>query len=328
MDPYMLKSNYNLDVSTLTLLDSHFGTEIYAADDGMKRYIVKTLPLYFEHIDQEGPITAYLREYGLNVARILKSQDGSYVVRTPEFQLTVQEYIEGETLALNSAPKWFMQKSAEYLGKTVMLLKDYGPLPMRFGQDFFAADGVKKKLAEYASGLENARKNGEWNVVPIWEEQIRHLKRILSVHIEPDKLTYANSHGDFHIGQAIVNDEDLTVIDWSSACRLPICLEVATSYVFASPDCRDGSIDAEGLYRYLRCFTEYFPLSAYDVKGMPYVLYFWHCLCNYRPDEMMDIPESYKPFAELISRLLNWLYGHVDALSEELSGLYQGNCGE
>lgn len=325
MNPYLLKGNYNLDVSGLTLLDSHFGTGIYVADAGVKRYIVKTLPLYFENIEQEGHITEYLRAHGLKTAGILKSTAGGYVVKTADFQFTVQEYVEGETFALNGAPEWFMEQSAEYLGKAVMVLRDYKALPTRFGKEFFAPDGVKAKLAEYAKGLENAREKGQWAAVPIWEEQMRHLERILTFHIEPEKLTYANSHGDFHIGQVIVNNEELTVIDWSSACRLPVCLEIATSYVFASPDCRDGSIRAEGLHSYLRRFAEYFPLSAYDVKAMPYVLYFWHCACNYHPDELMDIPESYRPFAELISKLLNWLFDHVDALSEELSGLYESS---
>lgn len=51
---------------------------------------------------------------------------------------------------------------------------------------------------------------------------------------------------------------------------------------------------------------------------MPYILYYWHCMCNYRPDELADIPDSYKAIAKLINNFLNWLYDHVEELSEEL----------
>ena len=52
---------------------------------------------------------------------------------------------------------------------------------------------------------------------------------------------------------------------------------------------------------------------------MPYVLYFWHCMCNYRPDELGDIPDSYKAIAKLINNFLNWLYNNVEELSEQLA---------
>ncbi|NLB15274.1 MAG: hypothetical protein GX827_00475 [Clostridiales bacterium] len=60
-------------------------------------------------------------------------------------------------------------------------------------------------------------------------------------------------------------------------------------------------------------------LSEYDVKAMPYLLYFWHCICNYVPGELPNIPESYKPTAILIQKLLAWLYDNVDRLSNDLS---------
>ena len=118
---------------------------------------------------------------------------------------------------------------------------------MRFGRDFFAADTAIRKKQQYVSELEQAKESGNRKIAPIWEEQIRHLERISEFKIDTDKLTYANSHGDFPIGQVIVKDYDITVIDWSSACRLPVCLDVITSYVFASPNCGEGAGDGRCL---------------------------------------------------------------------------------
>ncbi|MGI5958352.1 MAG: phosphotransferase [Massiliimalia sp.] len=318
MNSQLIESNYDINVSNITLLDEHFGTKIYLINADNQKYIVKTVPLFFENIENEGLITEFLYGCGYKVARLLKSKDGKYVIKTSEFQFTVQEYIEGQILPINSAPEWYLEKSVEFLGKTTLTLKDYDPLPLRFGKDFFTADTAIVKKQQYIDELEKAKKSDNQKTIPIWEEQIRHLERISKFQIDAGKLTYANSHGDFHIGQVIVKDYDFTVIDWSSACRLPVCLEVITSYVFASPSCSTGAVDAEGLNRYIQAYTKHFPLTEYDIKTMPYVLYFWHCICNYHPDELVCIAKTYQPIATLIQKMLNWLYVHVEELSEAL----------
>ena len=319
MNKQLIEKHYELQVSDLTPLDSHFGTEILRADTSVGKYIVKVLPLYVEDVDNEGFITEYLYNHGLKVARLLKSKAGAYVVKMKDFQFTIQEYIEGETLAINTAPQWFMEQSAEYLGKAVALLKDYRQLPIRFGKDFFLTETADNKRLLYEKELMAAIKAGTQKVIPIWEEQIRHLKKIAAFDINTDQLTYANSHGDYYIGQAIVKNNDITVIDWTSACCLPICLDIMISYVFASPTCAEGAIDAEGLKKYIGMYSKYFPITEHDIKAMPYVFYFWQCICNYRPDELATIAQSYQLIAKLIYSVLNWLRDHVEELAEELS---------
>lgn len=319
MNKNIIENNFNLKVFDIKLLDKHFGTELYLINTDSGKHIVKVLPLYMENVKNEGELAEYLYDQGLKVARFMKSKEDTYVVKTPEFQFTVQQYIEGESLSVNTAPDWFICKSAEFLGQTALLLKDYEGLSLRFGKAFFSAETVRKKIWKYKKELVKAKKAKDVDIIPVWEDQIRHLKRISKFRIDTKKLTYANSHGDYHIGQTIIHNNDFTVIDWSSACKLPICLDVITSYVFSSPICADGKIDADGLKKYIKQFTEKFPLIEYDIKAMPYVLYYWHCMCNYRPDELADIPDSYKAIAKLIENFLNWLYDNVEELSEELS---------
>ncbi len=319
MNKNIIENNFNLEVFDIQLLDKHFGTELYSINTDVGKYIVKVLPLYMENVKNEGELAEYLYSHGVKVARFLKSKDDAYVVKTLEFQFTIQQFIEGESLSVNTAPNWFISKSAEFLGQTALLLKDYEGLSLRFGKDFFSPKTVRRKIWQYKKELVRAKKAKDIGIIPVWEEQIRHFKRISKFHIDVNKLTYANSHGDYHIGQAIIHNNDFTVVDWSSACRLPICLDVITSYVFSSPTCAAGEIDTDGLKKYIMQFTEKFPLTEYDIKAMPYVLYFWHCMCNYRPDEFSDIPDSYKAIAKLINNFLNWLYDNVEELSEQLT---------
>lgn len=318
MNKHIIENNFNLEVYDIKLLDKHFGTELYLINTDAGKYIVKVLPLYMGNVKNEGELAEYLYNHGIKVAKFIKNKNNTYVVNTPGFQFTVQQYIEGESLSVNTAPDWFISKSAEFLGQTALLLKDYEGLSLRFGKNFFSPNTVRRKMWKYKKELVRAKKAKDVDIIPAWEEQIRHLKRISKFHIDTKRLTYANSHGDYHIGQAIIHNDDFTVVDWSSACRLPICLDVITSYVFSSPTCAEGEIDAEGLKSYIKQFAEKFPLTEYDIKAMPYVLYFWHCMCNYRPDELLDIPDSYKAIAKLINDFLNWLYNNVEVLSEQL----------
>ena len=118
MDKNIIENNFNLKVSDIELLDKHFGTEIYLISTDVGKYIVKVLPLYMKNVKNEGELAEYLYNHGIKVARFIKSKNDTYVVNTPEFQFTVQQYIEGESLSVNTAPDWFISKSAEFLGQT------------------------------------------------------------------------------------------------------------------------------------------------------------------------------------------------------------------
>lgn len=310
----IIEENYGIKINGMRLLDSHFGTDLYLAETEKGKFVVKTLPTYMENAKNEGAVTEFVSGKGIKTARFLKTRLNKYSLLAGERIVTVQEFIEGKAFGLNCAPDWFMDQSAELLGRIHTVLDGYGGLPLRFGKDFFTADNALQKKFEYEKELAAA----EADTALLFTGQLKHLKRIGEFCMDTSKLTYANSHGDYHIGQAIVKDKEITVIDWSSACRLPVCLELATSFAFASPKCKGGEIDADGLKRYVERYSRHFSLSDYDIKMMPYVLYFWHCMCNYYPGE--EIPENYKPVADLTRDLLNWLYEHSEELSAGLCG--------
>ena len=62
----LLAENYNFIVDDVELFTSHFGTEIYSAKTNKGEYIVKTLPLDYDHdMEKEGHITDYLHDNGI-----------------------------------------------------------------------------------------------------------------------------------------------------------------------------------------------------------------------------------------------------------------------
>ena len=123
MTSQLIEQYYNITVSDIKLLDAHFGTEIYCIHSPSGNYVVKSMPLYMEHSENEGAVVEHLLHHGLSVARLLKSKNGNFTVKTPDFQFTVQKLIDGETYAVNTAPAWFMEQSAEFLGKSISALQ-------------------------------------------------------------------------------------------------------------------------------------------------------------------------------------------------------------
>ena len=295
-----VKDNYDLQISGLNLIDSHFGTEIFLLHTPQNKYIVKSLPLYAGDLENEGEITEFLSARGISVARILLTKHGNYSVKTETAQFHIQEFIDGETYAVNTSPDWFIDESARTIGKIHRMLKDYKPLPRAFGADFFHESAVINKL-NYLRSLPQSDET---------EQQIKYAENALTFTIDTAKLTYSNSHGDYHIGQIITKDRDFTVIDWSSACCLPLCIEVMLSYAFADPKCADGTIDSAKLSEHIRLYSEYSALNDYDIAMMPYVFYRYLLLTNYTPP-FSDVPESYQAISKLINKLLHYLSIHI-----------------
>jgi len=308
---------YNLLLVGMKLLDSHFGTEIYLAQTGEGKYIVKKTPPGAGRYEREGNVTSFLTERGLPVGRLLPAKDGAYAVSGDGYQFTVQAYIEGETWAVNTAPDWFLDESARLLGRIHTVLRDYEPLPVHFDADFFSAEEVRRKK-QYLSSQLNACADDE--TCPELRGQIKHAERILSFAIDAAKFTYANSHGDYYIGQFIAKDRHVSVIDWSSACFLPVCIELMMSYVYAEPLCANGEINGARLIKYIQKYEAHsgIKLSREELALMPYAFYHHQYLTNYTPP-FRDVPESYRVIADLVNNTLDWLYEHVEQLSKELS---------
>jgi Ser/Thr protein kinase RdoA (MazF antagonist) len=313
----LIIENYGMEAKSILLIDSHFGTEIFLAETDRGKFVVKTLPLYVKGMENEGRITNYLYNNGINVAQLLKTNNGQYHVKTSEIQFHVQEFIEGKTLSVNTAPVWFLQKSAHILGKIHNILKNYRNLDTSFGEDFFKKSNVMKTINYYTQLLAKASDENNTSLIPDLEERLRHLERIALFDIQANKLTYSNSHGDFNIGQIITNNEDITVIDWTSASKLPVCLEVIVSYTTEDPSCMNGKIDINGLRKYIQDYSRYFTLNDYDIQIMPYILYFQQLMCHYEPP-YSNVADTYKPICNLINNFTKWLYENVEILSNEL----------
>lgn len=314
----LIAANYGMEINDVKLMDSYFGTEIYLAEANEGKYIVKVLPRSVPGLEKEGFITDFLFSNGIPIARLLKTKNDGYAVKTEKLQFHVQEFIEGEVFKVSTAPKWLMESSACILGRIHAVLQNYVELRVNFGADFFHKENALERQQHYANRLNEAADTENPSLVHGLEERIKHLNRISAFDIDTEKPTYANSHGDFYIGQIIAKDKKITVIDWTSACKLPAALEVVMSYVFAAPECKNGKISGDGLKRYIDHYSRYFHLNDYDIKIMPRLFYFQQIMCHYSPP-YDNIPETYKPVCRLINCFTDWLYHNMESLEKELA---------
>lgn len=316
----IITTNYDLEIKSIKCIDEHFGTAIFLIEASCGQYLLKTFHLEQENIENEGHITEYLHQNGIPVAKILKTIHGTYMTKTAEMQFHIQEFIQGETLAVNTAPDWFLEKSAQMLGKIQRVLKDYPKLPTGFDGGFFEISTALDAKQFYTNKLVSAVEKKDKQLQQEIKDKLKHIERVSTFSFDESKLTYVNSHGDYYIGQIIVNNRDMVVIDWSSTSFLPACFEVFMSYTYADPLCRSGEICAQKFKKYLNEYLEHssFFLNDYDIKIMPYFLYYYLCFCSFTPP-YSEIPDAYKAINTLSNNLMNWLYENVDRISKELS---------
>ena len=205
----LIMENYDLEINDLRLFEGQF-CAMYSMKTNKGRYFVKTQPHEVKGMKNEGYITDYLYNNGISVPRIFKTKSGMYHVETEDFQFHIQEFIDGEILKENTAPEWFLKKSADMLGKIHSVLKNYdGELLPIIGNHFLDKSAINYFKNHYNERLNEAVNQKNNRLIPLLEERVRNLERVSAFDIDINKLTCSNSHADFHIGQIIADGKIL-----------------------------------------------------------------------------------------------------------------------
>ena len=315
----LVEGRYGLHIRHMACIEEHFGTRLFRIEADRGIYLMKTFPLDRAHVEREGHLTEHLHACGIPVASHLRAIDGTYVTRTPTMQFHLQTFIEGTTPAVNTASHWLLDKSARLLGRIQHALRDDPQLDTAFDAGFFAPSMDLDARLHFEQQLATASDAGNAALEREIGERLAHLHRISAFSFDTDRMTYVNSHGDYYLGQLLVDGQCITVIDWSSAARLPACFEVFMSYAYADPGCRDGEIRIDGFRRYCDAYLAHAPvaLSDEDLRMMPFFLYRYLCFCSFTPP-YDEVPGAYRSICTLSNNLMNWLHEHAEQLSDAL----------
>ncbi len=126
----ILETNFDIDIRTVSFIDSHFGTEIYEVHAAKAKYFVKKFPPQMEGVENESDITDFLFSHGINVPVFLKTRSNNGAFCCDDFKLTVQAFAAGEKSEINTASGDFLFAQAELLGKINSVLAGYRGLPL------------------------------------------------------------------------------------------------------------------------------------------------------------------------------------------------------
>ena len=236
-------------------------SKIFLVESETGKYVLKEVNSDFlSHPENEGALLEYLYSHGINVARIIKTKNNEYIFSDGEKQFHLQEFVDGDIISLNTASDWYLRKSAQMLGQIQSILSGYNKLPVLFDEDFLSESTVLKVKQSIMDSLKHAEKESKTSLVIDLNKRLKHIEKIARFEFDINKLTYSNSHGDYYVNQIITHNQELTVIDWTGACFLPVCFEVMMSYTYADSSCKDGTIHIERFKTYLDEYLKYFPL--------------------------------------------------------------------
>ena len=138
-----------------------------------------------------------------------------------------------------------------------------------------------------------------------------------------NKVSVMNTHGDYSILQFIYKNGKINaIIDFVSACKMPIVWEIIRSYSYIDPKVKDGQIDINNLIDYTKTFNKYVLLNKYDLKYMSY-LYLVQLLSStfgYKQYVADNSKKELLEFAYFRTKLCKNLDENADKITKALIG--------
>lgn len=298
------------------------GSDTYFITNSEGRFVLK-FPSSSEinHVENEPAICEHLLQKGLPVCRFIKNKNGKYISKDERGRIFhLQHFIDGTVYELNGAPGWLLTDSAEMLGKIHCALRDYPNLPDGIGRNFFEYMTPANALRSYRCSIEKAKRNGLDSIVADLEYRIGLMERFPEMHFDISKLTCAATHGDFFISQLICSGNRIAaVIDWTTACVHPVVWEIVRSYVYASPKCKEGELDAAEFASYISAYISYSELNEYDLQNMIDLFFYQIAVCDYYAQYFSSDAANrdiYLHQAVFSTKLLRWLEINRGELTE------------
>ena len=320
-----IQEQYGLNVVNISQILTGVGGQSYLIETENEKYIVKGIHADDEYVRNEPLIVDFLKTKNIPVTKYIKDRYGQYLWQEGKTVYHMQQFVEGVILPLNEAPDWFLDESAAILGKVHSALSDFKRLPVGMGADFleFITSAYPKEC--YIKTIEKAKMQNDKEIMADVEYRLSQLERLKDIVFDLNRFTCCNTHGDYKINQIICDNNHISaIIDWTSACVHPVCWEIIRSFTYADPFCREGSINADRLIRYIEIYLQYYPLNKYDLEMMPYFFYHQILACDYYGQFFNSTDSNKEDFlfqAKFATKLIRWFEKNAADLSIKLAAL-------
>lgn len=319
----VVKKNYNIDIYKIDKLDRG-SANLYSLNEN--KYIFKEFQTKYteDEIEKEITIINHLRSDGIPVPEYIQTLNGKYNLLYKDRIIIMQKYIDGYTMDSNTANDEQMMESAEYLGKIVRSLETLGiELPNNNVSDWYSNETINESIEKQQKLLKKININDHPRIYKDLTDKILMLEYVRDNYdfSDMDKLTTMNTHGDYSVLQFIYKNGKINaIIDFVSACKMPVVWEIIRSYSYIDPMAKDGRIDINNLIKYVRKFNNYVHLNEYDFKYMSY-LYLVQLLAStfgYKQYILDNSKKSLLEFAFFRTNLCKNLFNNADEIANAL----------
>ncbi len=270
----VVKNIYNIDVYQVEK-SNRGSANLYSLNEN--KYIFKEFQTKYtkEEIDKEIIIINHLKEDDIPVPEYVKTISGEYSFVYENRIVIMQKFIDGYTMESNTGNYDQILESAEYLGKIIKSLETLKiELPSNDVSSWYSKETINESIEKQQKLLQKISADTYPQIYRDLTDKIFMLKYVRDNldFRDMDKLTVMNTHGDYSVLQFMYKDGKINaIIDFVSACKMPIVWEVIRSYSYIDQKAKKGKIDIDNLVQYVKRFTNYVELNKHDFKFMSYL---------------------------------------------------------
>jgi len=321
-----VKEVYGLDITVVKKIDRG-SANIYSLNND--EYILKEFQSRYtkEEIDKEIAVINHLKKHGIQVPIYIETLNKEYNCIYKERTVIIQEFIEGDILDNNGGNYKQTIECAEIYGKIVSSLETLPvELPSSDISSWYSKENFETSIKKHEDLLPLLDENDKTDIKikNDIEEKIRMIKTVRDTldFSEMLNLTIKNTHGDYNLLQFIYKDGKVTaVIDFVSACKMPIVWELIRSYSYIDEDAKDGEFNLDTFVTYVRIFNDYVKLNNYDIKYMTYIYLIQILSSNYGYKQYIydHSKTSLLKFGYLRTNICKYLFHNAKIISDRLN---------
>ena len=321
----VVKSKYGLEITNVAKIERG-SANIYSLNND--KYILKEFQSKYkkEEIIKEIEVIKHLEKNDIKVPHYVKLINGDYCFVHKEKYIILQEYIDGYTLEQNGGNYFQTIESAEYLGRIVKALETINyDLSEADLSAWYSDENFDKSIDEYNElirwlDLENETEKRIYDELNEKIEMINSIRNSIDFE-EMSKLSIKATHGDYSVMQFIYKEDKINaVIDFVSACKMPIVWELLRSYSYIDKDAKDGDFNINTMIDYVKKFNEYVKLNEYDIKYMSYLYLLQLLNSSYGYKQYINNKSNIGllNFAFLRTKICKYLFNNAKLISQKL----------
>ena len=319
-----VKEKYRINVTNIKIINRG-SANIYSLNND--EYILKEFQSKYtkEEIEKEITIINHLKKDDIKVPSYIKTINDTYYSLYKDKVIIIQKFIEGYTLDRNEGNYEQTIECAKVYGMIVKSLESLDIL-LPLNDLSFSKENLTKGIEKHQKLLELIDDKDDEETLKIkknLEEKMDMLKDISkrNIFIDTKKLTIKNTHGDFNVLQFIYKNNHInSVIDFVSACKMPVVWELIRSYSYIDKDVKNGIFNLDTLTDYIKEFNKYVKLNDYDLKYMSYIYLIQLLSSTYGYKEYINNNENIEllEFAHFRTNICKYLFNNAENISNRL----------